>query len=90
MASSSPVSFLGTSLAAFGSVLATGTGWYNGDFAALNTVANNGFSLAAVSGNNITHISALVGLTFSPKDNFLGNITAFRLSSGLCQAVNQI
>lgn len=74
-----------------GSVIATGTGdFYNGNFAALNTIAGSGFSLAAVSGNNITNISALTGITFSSPSSFLGNVTAFRLSSGVCQAINQI
>lgn len=89
--SSSPITFLGTSLAAFGQTIATGTGaFYNGNFAALNTIGGSGFSLAAVSGNGITNISALTGITFSAPSSFLGNITAFRLSSGICQAVNQI
>ena len=90
MASSHTTAFLGTSLASYGSVIATGTDWYNGNFAALNTIGGSGFSLAAVSGNNITNLSTLTGINFAAPSNFLGNVTAFRLSSGICQAVNQI
>lgn len=91
MYSSSPISFLGTSLAAFGSVIATGTGvFYNGNFAALNTIGGSGFSLAAVSGSGVTNVSVLEGVVFTAPSQFLGNITNFRLSSGICQAIKQI
>lgn len=91
MPSSSPISFAGTSIAAFGSVIATGTGsFYNGNFGALSTVGSNGFVLAAVSGSGITNLAAITGLTFPAPSQFLGNITSFRLSSGICQAINQI
>ena len=87
---SSTLSFVGTSLASFGSIIATGSGsFYNGNFAALNTVANSGFSLAAVSGSGIENIAALIGVVFDAPAQFLGNITSFRLSSGICQAVKQ-
>lgn len=86
---SSTLSFLGTSLASYGSIIATGTGFYNGNFAALNTVANSGFSLAAVSGSGIENVAALIGVVFDAPAQFLGNITSFRLSSGICQAVKQ-
>lgn len=88
--SSSPISFLGVSLASFGSVIATGTGWYNGNFAALNTIGGSGFALAAVSGSGITDVSVLAGFTFPAPSQFLGNVTNFRLSSGVCQAVKQL
>jgi len=87
---SSTYSLLGTSLATWGSVIATGTGWYNGNFGALNTLGASGFSLAAVSGSGVTNLSSIVGINFAAPSSFLGNVTSFRLSSGICQAVKQI
>jgi hypothetical protein len=89
--SSSPISFLGAAIGAFGSTIVNSTGSFtNGNFCALSTVGGQGFSLAAVSGSGITNISALTGVTFTAPTQFLGHITSFRLSSGVCQAINQI
>lgn len=90
MASSSPISLLAIQTASLGSTLVTGTGWYNGNFGALNTVGGSGFAIAAASGNNITNISALNGFVFPAPSQFIGNITTVRLSSGVCQAVRQL
>jgi len=90
MASSNSISLLGTSLASFGQTLVTGTGWYNGNWGAINTIGGSGFAIAAISGSGITNLSALNGFSFTAPSQFLGNVTTIRLSSGICQAVNQI
>lgn len=84
------ISLFGTSLGTWGSTLVTGTGWYNGNFAALNTIGGSGFAISAISGSGITNISALNGFVFSAPSTFLGNVTTIRLSSGVCQAIRQL
>lgn len=84
--SSSPQTYLGASLGAFGSTIITGTGIYTGNWCAIRSLDVNFTFGQNISGDNITNVIYFTGKAFSAPAEILGNFTTIQLSTGACQA----
>jgi hypothetical protein len=88
--SSNIITFLGTSVAAFGSTIITGTAIYTGNWAAIRTL-DSGFTFnAGTKTSNIVNDIYFNGKTFSAPTEIVGNFTGIQLSSGSCIAIKSI
>jgi len=88
--SSSPQTYQGIAVGAFGATIITGTTVYTGNWQAIATL-DAGFKLdAGTKSTNVVGESYLVGKTFNPPAQILGNFTGIQLSSGACIAINAV
>ncbi len=88
--SSSPQTYQGIAVGAFGATIITGTDVYTGNWQAIATL-DAGFKLdAGTKSTNVVGESYLVGKTFNPPAQILGNFTGIQLSSGACIAINAV
>jgi hypothetical protein len=85
---SSPQTYQGISVGAFGSTIITGTGLYTGNWQAIRSLDASFVLDSGTKTADVVNDSYLTGKTFTPPFEILGNFTGIKLSSGACVAVN--
>lgn len=88
--SSSPQTYQGIAVGAFGSTIITGTAIYTGNWAAIRTL-DSGFTFSSATRTfNVDNDSYFSGKTFSVPAEIVGNFTGIQLSSGSCIAIKAV
>ena len=88
--SSSPQTYQGIAVGAFGSTIITGTAIYTGNWAAIRTL-DSGFTFSgATKTSNVDNDSYFSGKTFSVLAEIVGNFTGIQLFSGSCIAIKAV
>ena len=88
--SSSPQTYQGIAVGAFGSTIITGTAIYTGNWAAIRTL-DSGFTFSgATKTSNVANDSYFSGKTFSVPAEIVGNFTGIQLFSGSCIAIKAV
>ena len=88
--SSTPQTYQGIAVGAFGSTIITGTAIFTGNWAAIR-ILDSGFIFdAGTKTTNVENDSYFNGKEFSAPAEILGNFTGIQLSSGACIAIKAV
>lgn len=88
--SSSPQTYQGIAVGAFGSTIITGTAIYTGNWAAIRTLDSGFIFNAGTKTSNVDNDSYFNGKTFAAPTEIVGNFTGIQLSSGSCIAIKAV
>lgn len=88
--SSSPQTYQGIAVGAFGSTIITGTAIYTGNWAAIRTLDSGFIFDAGTKTSNVVNDSYFNGKTFAAPSEIVGNFTGIQLSSGSCIAIKAV
>ena len=88
--SSSPQTYQGMAVGAFGSTIITGTAIYTGNWGAIRSL-DSGFTFnGGTKTSNVDNDSYFNGKTFTAPSEIVGNFTGIQLSSGSCIAIKAV
>lgn len=88
--SSSPQTYQGMAIGAFGSTIITGTAVFTGNWGAIRSLDSGFIFDAGTKTTNVDNDSYFNGKEFLSPAEILGNFTGIQLSSGSCIAIKAV